>query len=290
MDDSIFRSWILASCNYTKYSETFWQQWKELLKEGIFYDPNQRRFTQFYDKIDTVPENIWYLYRPVAFSKAPKELHILNEYKLQIINSETLKTTPTTIDIMEKNLMRRYYNTHISKVSVAYLETHKPEIRLPSDVNCQFYSYKTAKELNEILKKQMTDLIIVSNDILTEKNIVHKTVITVDGFVPTYPIVYNKHTIGLTPIQIQQINGVNLQTSDVVQSLLNRISSELGAVLTVGNEIPDVIPESIINGISDTESGIFRDGRVKMLVPKTVKNIPRFGHGWISNANAGYFK
>jgi predicted O-methyltransferase YrrM len=280
-DNDIFKNWILSSCN-DKYKNDFWIQWYNFLKTNLFYDPNSRRFTEYYDKIDVIPEEIWYLYRPVATLENLKRHELKNTYSLKIISTETLtKTTERNVSNLEQNLIRRYYNSSISNIAIIHYDKYQPEIN--SEINMvKFYSYKTSTELNKILNEIISkkyDLIFVST---CEEFKTYK----VDSFVPTYPIVYDENAIAITPIQLMQINGVNSNTENISKSLLNRISQELGAVLIANDLSYDfkTKPESIVNGMSDYREGILKDGRFQKLIPESVKYIPRFGHGWITNS------
>lgn len=289
-DNDIFKYWIYASCNKS-YENNFWFQWKELLKSYLFYDPNSRRYTEYYDKIDVIPEDIWYLYRPVATLENFERYEFKNTYTLKIISTETLtKTTERNVFNLEQNLMRRYFNSFVWNLAVLCYDVYEPKvnyiIQFAGFQKQNFFFYKTPNELNKILNEIISknyDLIFIS----TNKEF--KTY-KVDSFVPTYPIVYDENAIAITPIQLMQINGVNPNTENISKSLLNRISQELGAVLIMNDLSFDksynfkIKPESIVNGMSDFKEGIFKDGRFQKLIPESVKYIPRFGHGWISNS------
>jgi hypothetical protein len=273
MENELFKEWIVASASEClgKTNNTFWKVWYDCIKKGLYYDPNYRAFTQYLPSIDLLNKPLWFLYRPVRSNTLESIDTIYNQYKLKIINKETLEGGAVNTLNKEMYLSRRYYNCKLKKVLVLYTG-EQPEVIS----ECITEGYKIEeKDINIGFIKAMEYDAVVLN--------LKKETIYLDEIVPVYPIIFSKNTLLLTPIQIQQINGCDI--TKPFDSILNRIAQEMGAILLTKERLLDkhsYEKESIIKGVSDNYEGILRDGRVKLAEPNITKHIPLYGHGWLS--------
>ncbi len=247
---------------------------------------------------------------------------LYNSYELKIISPITLKTAPKNIKIKEKYAIKRYYNSIVQNVNVFYINEkpnifvnvkNKEKvkfkyIKIEDDINLSLYKFSEYSDLiilylesdiskSDISKSDISKSDISKSDIsksdISKSDKPYKSLesleIILDNFIPAYPIWLDEKVIVLTPILLQQLNGCD--NKNRVQSLYNRIANNLGAILINMSKIfplPKLYDDfsfkddDIKNGISDYETGIFKDGRVKKLIPEYTKHIPKYGHGWIS--------
>jgi len=114
--------------------------------------------------------------------------------------------------------------------------------------------------------------------------------VEVDDIVPVYPVVLDTGAIVLTPAQAEQLNGVDPGAdtpADVVNSLLTRAGSTIGAVLVPPGVQAPAPPRHAdtgwhAHGLSSVRDGLESDGRVTRLRACTGRHAARVGHGWLS--------
>ncbi len=284
-ENKLFNFWLKASAeeclfenNYEENKINFSKLWNQnLTDDDTFYDPNFRFKTEFLNGLDIIPDKIWYLYRPCAnYEISRKGWDLYNYYNFKIINPIVLQQNKNYIKVKENFIKRRYYNSFISSVKIFYTGS-KPDLIIHNEDSFSLkYINFNLDNINEVLykNKDYSDIIVLC---FNEKN---KTIV-LDNFIPAYPIWYSKNTIILTPIILQQINGCN--HLNPIQSLYSRIADELGAILVrnMEEDLPEYEKEDIKKGISDYENNIFKDGRIKKLIPEYTRHIPFYGHGWI---------
>lgn len=271
--------------------ETFIKRFNNLKKESIydnslFYDPHFDFYTEFLEGIDEDYSQLWYQYRPCKsyIQKFKSGWKLSNEYSLKITSPITLDTTLETINVKEKYLIKRYYNSSVESVKVFYLN-EPPNIfpynprKVKGDFKKIEYIKIDEKDINLTLhsKSSYSDLIILYLEDSTRD-------LVIDNFIPTYPLWLDEKIIILTPILLQQINGCD--NENIIQSLYSRVANNLGAILINKSkkfDLPEYKDENSIRGISDYSEGIFKDGRVSLVIPERTKHIPEYGHGWISS-------
>jgi hypothetical protein len=292
--DLLYKLWVKASAeeclaitpgNYyierdNKFEfKNIWDSY--FYKFKLYYDPNHKFFTEFLEGIDNYPKKLSFMYRPCAsFKTYTPGWKLYHTYKTKIVNKYVLKLNESYIKIKEDNMIKRYYNCFLNKIKVFYFE-EKPDVKIynGNNVKISFVKIKDFTEINSILYKHLE--YYEFNDIFVfcfgnEKS----PEIIIDNFIPAQPLWLNSSTIILTPIILQQINGFN-----DFQDLYSRVNKFIGSIIITDEDIEFPLYDKnckVISGISDYETGIFKDGRVKRVNPDFVRHIPRMSHGWSS--------
>ena len=117
--------------------------------------------------------------------------------------------------------------------------------------------------------------------------------VNVDAFIPAYPVLLSSEVIVFTPLQLLQVNACSLTVStpsDVMASLLRRISVALGAVLVpdgvhvppAAGPVADADKNYHASGISSFRSGMYKDGRIVPVLRGLAWCVPECRHGWLS--------
>ena len=152
MNDELFQLWIKSICEkslkieneaHTKEFENAYNH--NIVKNSQFYDPHFNFNTEFLEGIDTVPKQIWNLYRPCSnYNENFNGGKLEYQYKLKVISPITLSTSERSIELKENNLIKRYYNSYAKSIIIFYFES-KPNINIINIVNTDVINIKFVK-------------------------------------------------------------------------------------------------------------------------------------------------
>jgi len=260
---------MIYETDFLKAKKAYFDKADSLLKRGLTYDPNQRRFVEYLAGIDggidkTKKHHLWFQYMPLAAHACagqdfPSESFLMMpNYRLKVLHPETLRNHSTTT-ILQDHLIRRYRGLLPDRIGVVLLTlsdrvSHQGEqqgtsakdmeggrslLRLSaSSMTSSICLYlpegNTGLHVNRCLDKAMADkcdLVVIWQPDGNEFAALDLSM-DIDMIFPAYPVVL-RHGLLLTPIQICQINGCppGSQCEAIVQNMLARITMVLGAVL-----------------------------------------------------------
>lgn len=277
VEEKMYRQWVTSD-------SSFLPTWEQQAKNGYAFDPCYRRFTEFREGIDIIPPNDFFPYRSVSPLQAVSDVGqpTLHPYELQV-----LKTTayPKTVEILDHYLARRYIGAHLRCVLHIVIGLDATELQVHANryaITVIRHYVPSGSELgsqfNQLVMDAEADIVIISSG----KQVV------IDDLVPTYPIFAMDKFCMITPLQLNQVNGVDNHVTSFHQlqeSLLTRVTEQLGAALHIGpDRLPSLDPDPLLfsNGISTFREGVFQDSRFQLVQPQICHHIPVFGHGWLS--------
>jgi|UniRef100_A0A6C0IUL3 hypothetical protein len=294
--DMLFRKWLEASraqiidSKYKKIlSDDFMNNQNKYLDTGKFYDPNNGIVSEYLVGIDHISKYLWYQYRP-----PPQDVDVIpkleHTYKLKITHPSTSKHK-NTMTIFEDSLIRRYYGIRGKAVTIISLSDNIERIYYngsDSDViTIKQITKNIGTQINKYIWKQMTkshpDLIVI--DMRDPKD---TSRLIIDSFIPAYPIFITKDVIVLTLILFRQINGIDplaTKRKQIIQSIINRTSYVLGAMITTDSYSPvDITPDAKYHrsGISSLSDGIYTNGKVLPVYPQDTHFVSPCDHGWLT--------
>ena len=173
------------------------------------------------------------------------------------------------------NNIEKYYDYESNKISSLIIEES---------------GFNTNKNILKILKEDI-DLILIRFDInKNSKN--NKNFLSNNNIkIPKYPILiknYNTYYLILTPILMQQINGVNNNSNGIevqFNEFLYRIKIILGGLI-VNKELPNIKDIKIIDGYNSiyyNKNNILSNYFVNNVNKDYTKFIENNYHGWLSD-------